>query len=126
MNRKELVIRTTALAGDYFWNVYEDDGTEIIKTFAEYFELIKEEDTIDKSVIGNIAFIRARYLQAANAGTIAPECRNGASRMDLFLQGQLEKMANPVLHEMLAHEGDIAWYYDDIDDLCRKIAPKFQ
>lgn len=97
MTREELVFETTVLAMDYYKNVYLNTLNEkILKTFREYFELMKDAKVVDKIVINNLATIISTFYREEKL--IEPEeLEEGyklVSQLEILLEGDKQAAKN--------------------------------
>ena len=124
MDRKEeLLLKTSLLVGHYWWSYMENDGSEIVKTFGEYADLVKDDPVYDKRFVANIQTIIMIYQRAVNGNEIDNDVMYGASRMYGFLQSLLECNA-PKIVDMLVDPTTGYMNYDTLDDLEKALKAK--
>ncbi len=89
MTRKEeLIAEGLALATDYFYTCEGNNGKRISEVFSEYFDLVKNDDVVDKKMIGAAMVIVA--VHDRNFDYIRDEVAGDAHKMDMFLHSEME------------------------------------
>lgn len=100
--KEQLIAKTGAFATMYFWDAWACDYCdEIVETFQKYFELTKDDQNIDKRIIGNASMILGLYRRADNGNEIQAEFKHSSEQMMLFLEGVLEGFDNDCVTEIL-------------------------
>lgn len=112
MTKEQLMFETDVLATDYFISVYSNDGTQIVKVFREYCQLMKDEDVWDKRVVENAMTIMSIYDR--ESGAIEKEVRTQASKMRAELENMFNTGQNRYILEM---DEDINFKYEDEDSV---------